>query len=124
METHGLSVDHRHVMLLADLMTSTGKVLGITRYGLSKMKASVLTLASFEKTADHLFDAAYYSQNNVIQGVSDCIIMGKPMNIGTGVFKLLHKHHREAKPRMRDFLFDNPKICLSLGDTSTGTVTS
>lgn len=46
METHGLSVDHRHVMLLADLMTCRGQVLGITRHGLSKMKESVLMLAS------------------------------------------------------------------------------
>ncbi|KAG0723096.1 DNA-directed RNA polymerase III subunit RPC1 [Chionoecetes opilio] len=46
METHGLSVDRRHIMLLADLMTCRGQVLGITRHGLSKMKESVLMLAS------------------------------------------------------------------------------
>ena len=46
MENHGLSVDHRHIMLLADLMTTRGQVLGITRHGLSKMKESVLNLAS------------------------------------------------------------------------------
>nr|XP_027207425.1 LOW QUALITY PROTEIN: DNA-directed RNA polymerase III subunit RPC1-like [Penaeus vannamei] len=40
METHGLSVDHRHVMLLADLMTCRGQVFArITRHGLSKMKS-------------------------------------------------------------------------------------
>ena len=33
-------------MLLADLMCSRGEVLGITRYGLAKMKESVLMLAS------------------------------------------------------------------------------
>lgn len=49
METHGLSVDRRHVMLLADLMTCRGQVLGITRHGLSKMKESVLMLASVSK---------------------------------------------------------------------------
>nr|XP_053626479.1 DNA-directed RNA polymerase III subunit RPC1-like isoform X1 [Cherax quadricarinatus] len=114
METHGLSVDRRHVMLLADLMTCRGQVLGITRHGLSKMKESVLMLASFEKTADHLFDAAYHGQSNPIKGVSDCIIMGKPMNIGTGVFKLLHNHHRDPKPRMRNLLFDHPDMHVPL----------
>jgi DNA-directed RNA polymerase III subunit RPC1 len=59
MSTHGMSIDIRHVMLLADLMTYKGEVLGITRGGLAKMKESVLMLASFEKTTDHLFDAAY-----------------------------------------------------------------
>lgn len=46
MENHGMSIDRRHIMLLADLMTSRGEVLGITRHGLVKMKESVLNLAS------------------------------------------------------------------------------
>ncbi|KAL1517105.1 hypothetical protein ABEB36_000913 [Hypothenemus hampei] len=46
MENHGMSVDYRHIMLLAAQMTHTGEVLGITRQGLSKMKQSVLNLAS------------------------------------------------------------------------------
>ncbi|KAG0715532.1 DNA-directed RNA polymerase III subunit RPC1 [Chionoecetes opilio] len=114
METHGLSVDRRHIMLLADLMTCRGQVLGITRHGLSKMKESVLMLASFEKTADHLFDAAYHGQGNPIKGVSDCIIMGKPMNIGTGVFKLVHRHRREPRPAPRPLLFDQPDLHIPL----------
>ena len=32
------------------------QVLGITRFGIAKMKDSVLMLASFEKTTDHLFE--------------------------------------------------------------------
>lgn len=46
MENHAISIDHRHLMLVADLMTSRGEVLGITRQGLAKMKESVLNLAS------------------------------------------------------------------------------
>lgn len=46
MENHGMSVDYRHIMLLAAQMTHTGEVLGITRQGLAKMKQSVLNLAS------------------------------------------------------------------------------
>lgn len=46
MENHGMSVDYRHIMLLAAQMTHTGEVLGITRFGLSKMKQSILNLAS------------------------------------------------------------------------------
>lgn len=40
------------------------------------MKDSVLMLASFEKTTDHLFDAAGYSKKDSIAGVSESIIMG------------------------------------------------
>lgn len=46
MEGHGMSVDYRHIMLLASQMTSRGDVLGITRHGLAKMRESVFNLAS------------------------------------------------------------------------------
>ncbi|KAI4470240.1 dna-directed rna polymerase [Holotrichia oblita] len=107
MENHGMSVDYRHMMLLAAQMTHTGEVLGITRQGLAKMKQSVLNLASFEKTADHLFDAAYHGQTDKINGVSENIIMGMPAPIGTGIFKLLHKPlDVEEKPAKMPLLFE------------------
>jgi DNA-directed RNA polymerase III subunit RPC1 len=49
------------------------------------MKDSVLMLASFEKTTDHLFEASFYGKKDPIQGVSECIILGIPMDIGTGL---------------------------------------
>ncbi|PIO74403.1 hypothetical protein TELCIR_03588 [Teladorsagia circumcincta] len=55
------------------------------------MKDSVLLLASFEKTVDHLFEAAFYSQKDPIRGVSESIILGVPISIGTGMFGLLQK---------------------------------
>jgi DNA-directed RNA polymerase III subunit RPC1 len=91
MGAHGMSIDNRHSMLLADVMTYKGEVLGITRFGMAKMKDSVLMLASFEKTTDHLFDAALHGRTDYIDGVSECIIMGIPMPIGTGMFRLQHR---------------------------------
>lgn len=91
MGSHGMTIDTRHTTLLADVMTSKGEVLGITRFGIAKMKDSVLMLASFEKTTDHLFDAAIHGRKDAIEGVSECIIMGIPMPIGTGLFKIRQK---------------------------------
>lgn len=54
--------------LLRVFSSIKGEVLGITRFGLAKMKESVLMLASFEKTADHLFDAAYFGQKDSVCG--------------------------------------------------------
>jgi len=92
MKAHGMSIDSRHSMLLADVMTYKGEVLGITRFGMAKMKESVLMLASFEKTTDHLFEAALRGRTDQIDGVSECIIMGIPMPIGTGMFKLKQRN--------------------------------
>ncbi|KAI3754196.1 hypothetical protein L1987_53974 [Smallanthus sonchifolius] len=85
MESHGMSIDIRHMMLLADVMTYKGEVLGITIFGIKKMKESVLMLASFEKTADHFFNASVNGRVDKIEGVSECIITGVPMQTGTGM---------------------------------------
>ena len=86
-----MDIDPRHMQLLADVMTYKGEVLGITRFGLSKMRDSVLQLASFEKTPDHLFEAAWHMKRDKIEGVSECIIMGQSMSQGTGAFKVVRK---------------------------------
>ncbi|WVZ86219.1 hypothetical protein U9M48_033038 [Paspalum notatum var. saurae] len=88
MKSHGMNIDQRHMRLLADLMTYKGEVLGMTRYGITKMKSSVLMLASFEKTSEHLFNASYSGREDQIEGVSECIIMGIPMQLGTGILKV------------------------------------
>ncbi|GAA94203.1 uncharacterized protein L969DRAFT_86320 [Mixia osmundae IAM 14324] len=92
MGAHGLSVDPRHLGLLGDVMTCKGEVLGITRFGVAKLKDSTLMLASFEKTTDHLFDAAVYSRQDDIDGISESIIMGLPANnCGTSLPSVVSK---------------------------------
>ncbi|KAK4900819.1 DNA-directed RNA polymerase III subunit C1 (rpo31) [Elasticomyces elasticus] len=85
-----MDIDPRHMQLLADVMTFRGEVLGITRFGMAKMRGdqSVLQLASFEKTPDHLFEAAIKGTRDNILGVSECIIMGQSMGIGTGGMRI------------------------------------
>lgn len=100
MSAHGMSIDPRHVMLLGDVMTYKGEVLGITRFGVAKMKDSVLMLASFEKTTDHLFDASAYGKTDSIAGVSESIIMGNPAaNCGTSMPALYSPAPAISKPR-------------------------
>ncbi len=84
-----MDIDPRHMQLLADVMTFKGDVYGITRFGLQKTRDSVLQLASFEKTPDHLFEAAARGKTDTIDGVSECIIMGQPMKLGTGALQVI-----------------------------------
>ncbi|OBZ66630.1 DNA-directed RNA polymerase III subunit rpc1 [Grifola frondosa] len=100
MQSHGMSIDPRHVMLLGDVMSYKGEVLGITRFGVAKMKDSVLMLASFEKTTDHLFDASAFGKTDCIAGVSESIIMGNPAaNTGTSMPALVTPAPTISKPR-------------------------
>ena len=55
---------------------------------------------------DHLFDAAVHSREDAIVGVSECIIMGVPIPLGTGLFKLLLKAKDPPKITKRVRLFD------------------
>ncbi|KAJ4299119.1 DNA-directed RNA polymerase III subunit C1 (rpo31) [Kalmusia sp. IMI 367209] len=83
-----MDIDPRHMALLADVMTFKGQVFGITRFGLQKTRDSVLQLASFEKTPDHLFEAAAKGKIDNIDGVSECIIMGQSVKLGTGAMEV------------------------------------
>lgn len=112
MDSHSVKVDNRHLGLLADCMTYKGEVLGITRFGVSKMKDSVLMLASFEKTTDYLFDAGQRALKEPVQGVSECIIMGRPIPLGTGLFKVLRKPPKEVFPPIKHVLAFDPKPVL------------
>jgi len=76
------------------------------------MKESVLMLASFEKTADHLFEAAYHGQKDVIAGVSESIIMGLPAALGTGCMGILEKTAPYKAPVQRPVIFES--ICKKL----------
>ncbi|KAF1358528.1 beta and beta-prime subunits of DNA dependent RNA-polymerase [Lizonia empirigonia] len=84
-----MDIDPRHMQLLADVMTFKGDVYGITRFGLQKTRDSVLQLASFEKTPDHLFEAAARGKIDSIDGVSECIIMGQSVKLGTGAMQVI-----------------------------------
>ncbi|KAI5152358.1 DNA-directed RNA polymerase III subunit RPC1 [Enteropsectra breve] len=94
MGKHGIKIDHRHVMLLADTMSFRGAVLGITRFGIGKMRSSTLMLASFEQTADYLFNAAVEGKDDYVSGVSESIIMGVPISLGTGNVNLFWDGNR------------------------------
>lgn len=83
-EANGSYVNHRHMALLADVMTTKGVLTGITRHGVSKQSASALKRASFEETVDVLLEAAAAAEMDGIKGVSENIILGQLPPIGTG----------------------------------------
>ena len=92
----GLSVDIRHIMLVADLMTNDGSVKAIGRHGISGRKSSVLARAAFEITAAHLLHAAMIGETDHLDGVAENIIVGQPVTLGTGAVNLIYTP-KEAK---------------------------
>lgn len=80
----GLSVDVRHIMLVADIMTSEGVVKSIGRHGISGEKSSVLARAAFEETGKHLLHASIRGEVDELTGIIENIIIGQPIPLGTG----------------------------------------
>jgi len=109
-----MTIDDRHFMLLASTMTYKGKVNGYTRTGLKNTKSSVLNLASFETCHKHLFEAAYRGQTDTLSGVSEKIITGNRLNLGTGSIGLIFNEKPDTRdsnkfPKTR-LLFDQPEF--------------
>jgi DNA-directed RNA polymerase subunit A" len=85
LEEQGLDdVNVRHLMLVADIMTNRGEIESIGRHGISGNKKSVLARAAFEVTVNHLLDAAVHGEIDDLNGVTENVIVGKPIKLGTG----------------------------------------
>lgn len=95
------TVDIRHIMLVADMMTNDGCVKAIGRHGISGRKSSVLARAAFEITTPHLMRAAMNGEVDHLEGVAENIIVGQPVTLGTGAVNLIYtpkKGERQEKP--------------------------
>ncbi len=91
LKEQGLTVDVRHIMLVADIMTVDGDVKPIGRHGVSGEKASVFARAAFEVTVNHLLDSGMSGDVDELRGVTENVIVGQPIKLGTGNVKLIAK---------------------------------
>jgi len=93
----GLDIDIRHFMLIADLMTVTGKIRGVTRSGITGEKESVLARASFETPIKHLINASIIGEIDHLNSVVENVMLNQPVPVGTGLPGLLAKMIKEGK---------------------------
>ena len=89
--TQGIEIDVRHIMLVADTMTMSGKVLGINRYGIVKEKPSVLARASFETPIKQIIEASLIGEIDHLNSVIENVMMNQPIPVGTGLPSLITK---------------------------------
>lgn len=91
MQEQGLDVDVRHIMLVSDMMTLSGDVRSIGRYGIAGSKKSVLARAAFEETIKHLVRAAIMGEREDFKGIFENVMIGQVIPSGTGMFDLIAK---------------------------------
>ena len=87
-ESQGLSVNYRHLTLIADLMTSSGIPKGMTRFGVVADKINILTKSSFETPLKHLSKGSLINEENPLNSIIETVMTNQMINIGTGIPKI------------------------------------
>ena len=85
----GTFINDCHIQLLVDIMTFSGTIISISRYGMKNDQFGALAKASFEESLDNFLKAGFFSERETTKDVSASIICGKRPNIGTGLCDVL-----------------------------------
>ncbi|KAJ3362197.1 DNA-directed RNA polymerase II subunit rpb1 [Allomyces javanicus] len=88
-EYGGGYVNLRHLQVLCELMTNRGQLMSITRHGINRLGHGFLKKATFEETQDILMDAAVNGESDPIRGVSERIMLGRAIPVGTGSISIM-----------------------------------
>lgn len=104
----GSYVSYRHLSLLCDVMTTRGGLTSINRFGLGRVNPSPMMKATFEQTVDMFMNAAISSTRDPLCGISENIMVGNLVPVGTGTFDLLvdESNLEEAKETMQTVQID------------------
>jgi len=86
--TEEYNINKRHILLISDALTRSGRPTPIGRHGISGEKKSVLARAAFEEQIKHLLKAAQKGEKDELKGVAENIIVGNPIPVGTGMVDL------------------------------------
>ncbi|MBI2045302.1 hypothetical protein HYT23_04555 [Candidatus Pacearchaeota archaeon] len=87
----GLDINERHLKFVADTMTNTGAVKGVTRIGIIAQKSSILARATFETPVKQFVNATIKGNKDKLSSVIENIIINQPVPVGTGLPGLLVK---------------------------------
>jgi DNA-directed RNA polymerase subunit A" len=97
LQEQGLNVDIRHILLVGDIMTSTGKIQSIGRYGVAGAQTSILSRAAFEETVKHLVRASIRNEVDEFKGIFENVMIGQVIPSGTGMLELIAKFGEEEE---------------------------
>ena len=84
-----VGVNYRHLGILCDWITRTGRLMSIDRYGINKNDIGPLAKMSFEETAKIVLRAALFGEVDPVSGVSANIMTGQPFRGGTAFSQIL-----------------------------------
>ncbi|KAK9289691.1 hypothetical protein L1049_007849 [Liquidambar formosana] len=90
-KSYGITVDIRHLTLIADFMTHSGGYRPMNRSGGIAESISPFSKMSFETASKFIVDAASHGQTDYLETPSARICLGLPVKMGTGCFDLMQR---------------------------------
>jgi DNA-directed RNA polymerase I subunit RPA1 len=87
---YGISVDPRHLLLIADFMTYDAEYKPINQIGMADISSTFLHMR-FDSTSVFMVNAALHKRNDPMMNPSVNIVMGHPVSHGTGAFECIAK---------------------------------
>ncbi|KAH0575548.1 DNA-directed RNA polymerase subunit [Spironucleus salmonicida] len=87
-DVYHISVDKRHLSIVADFMTQDGQYRSFNRGGMQQLP-HILLKASFEVTGGVMAQASIFSKTDNMNTASAAITVGQEIPCGTGAFQLL-----------------------------------
>lgn len=90
-DAYGISIDPRHLMLIADFMTREGTYKPFNRHGM-KSSGSLLQKMCFESCFTYLKEGVVFGDSDMIKNPSSELCVGKHVSVGTNFgFDLLYE---------------------------------
>ena len=87
-KAYSISVDPRHLQLIADYVTQSGEWVGMSRHSM-KMCASPIQQMSFETTVNFLSEASVHGATDTMGSPSASLTVGNVIKAGTGMCDIL-----------------------------------
>ena len=89
MEFDNTYINYHHLIMLADRMTASAKMVSIFRHGINNDDIGPIAKASFEETPEMFLKAARHAELDEMRGVSANVMCGQEGYFGTSNFQVL-----------------------------------
>ena len=131
-------INYHHLVMLADRMTASAKMVSIFRHGINNDDIGPIAKASFEETPEMFLKAARHAELDEMRGVSANVMCGQEGYFGTSSFQVLLDMNKmikfggEAKYNITNandeidkaFEMENPDDVCSIGNLSMNVTVS
>ena len=131
-------INYHHLIMLADRMTASAKMVSIFRHGINNDDIGPIAKASFEETPEMFLKAARHAELDEMRGVSANVMCGQEGYFGTSSFQVLLDMNKmikfggESKYNVTNandeidkaFELENPDDVCSIGNLSMNVTVS